>query len=112
VASKQEAVEWAKRLPAVRGSKIEVRRVAGVDALIALDRLPGSHLVPTVRAELLARLGRRPEARIELELAARLCANQRERSVLLRKVAALTVLVSAFHASCTGSVASGVRETR
>jgi hypothetical protein len=31
VASKQEAVEWAKRLPAVRGSKIEVRRVAGSD---------------------------------------------------------------------------------
>jgi predicted RNA polymerase sigma factor len=46
-------------------------------------------LVPTVRGELLARLGRRPEARAELELAARLCTNQRERSVLLRKAAAL-----------------------
>ena len=31
VASKQEAVEWAKRVPAVPGSKIEVRRVAGSD---------------------------------------------------------------------------------
>ena len=31
VASKQEAVEWAKRLPAVTGSKVEVRRVAGDD---------------------------------------------------------------------------------
>jgi hypothetical protein len=31
VASKQEAVEWAKRIPAVTGSKIEVRRVAGDD---------------------------------------------------------------------------------
>ena len=31
VASKQEAVEWAKRVPAVAGSKIEVRRVAGSD---------------------------------------------------------------------------------
>ncbi len=31
VASKQEAVEWAKRVPAVRGSKIEVRRVAEAD---------------------------------------------------------------------------------
>jgi hypothetical protein len=29
VASKQEAVEWAKRVPSVTGSKIEVRRVAG-----------------------------------------------------------------------------------
>jgi hypothetical protein len=33
VASKQEAVEWAKRIPAVTGSKIEVRRVAGDDEL-------------------------------------------------------------------------------
>jgi hypothetical protein len=31
VASKQEAVEWAKRVPAVAGSKIEVRRVPGED---------------------------------------------------------------------------------
>ncbi|WP_348651044.1 hypothetical protein [Micromonospora sp. WMMD812] len=45
-----------------------------MDELIASDRLPGSRLVPTVRGELLARLGRRPEARAELELAARLCA--------------------------------------
>ena len=29
VASKEEAVEWAKRVPAVPGSKIEIRRVAG-----------------------------------------------------------------------------------
>jgi RNA polymerase sigma factor (sigma-70 family) len=60
-----------------------------VDELVALDRLPGSHLVPTVRGELLTRLGRHPEARAELELAARLCTNPHERSVLLRKVAAL-----------------------
>lgn len=63
--------------------------LAIVDELVATDRLPGSHLVPTVRGELLARLGRHPEARAELELAARLCANERERSVLLRKAAAL-----------------------
>jgi RNA polymerase sigma factor (sigma-70 family) len=62
--------------------------LAIVDELIAMDRLPGSHLVPTVRGELLARLGRHTEARAELELAARLCTNQRERSVLLRKAAA------------------------
>ncbi|MCG5449498.1 MULTISPECIES: YciI family protein [Micromonospora] len=31
VATKQEAVEWAERVPAVRGSKIEVRRVAEAD---------------------------------------------------------------------------------
>ena len=63
--------------------------LAIVDELVASNRLPGSHLVPTVRGELLSRLGRRPEARAELELAARLCTNHRERSVLLRKAAAL-----------------------
>ena len=31
VASKEEAVEWARRLPAARGSKLEVRRVVGED---------------------------------------------------------------------------------
>ncbi|MEU0793362.1 sigma-70 family RNA polymerase sigma factor [Amycolatopsis sp. NPDC005961] len=64
--------------------------LAIVDELIAADRLPGSHLVPTVRGELLTRLGRHPEARAELELAARLCTNEQERSVLLRKAAALS----------------------
>jgi RNA polymerase sigma factor (sigma-70 family) len=63
--------------------------LAIVDELVATDRLPGSHLVPTVRGELLARLGRHREARAELELAARLCTNERERSVLLRKAATL-----------------------
>jgi hypothetical protein len=31
VASKEEAVEWARRVPAARGAKIEVRRVPGSD---------------------------------------------------------------------------------
>jgi hypothetical protein len=31
VASQAEAVEWAKRLPSVTGSKCEVRRVASID---------------------------------------------------------------------------------
>ncbi|HEU5474725.1 MAG TPA: sigma-70 family RNA polymerase sigma factor [Actinophytocola sp.] len=77
------------RAVAVAMASGPAQALAIVDELIASDRLPGSHLVPTVRGELLARLGRRPEARTELELAARLCANQRERSVLLRKAAAL-----------------------
>jgi predicted RNA polymerase sigma factor len=63
--------------------------LALVDDLVASGRLPGSYLLPSVRGELLARLGRTAEARAELELAARLCRNVRERSVLLRKVAAL-----------------------
>jgi len=63
--------------------------LAMVDDLVASDRLSGSYLVPSVRGELLIRLGRIAEARAELELAARLCQNARERSVLLRKAAAL-----------------------
>jgi hypothetical protein len=31
VASKEEAVEWAKRLPSFPGSKCEIRRVPGID---------------------------------------------------------------------------------
>ncbi len=31
VASQQEAVEWAKRLPYARGSKAEIRRVPSID---------------------------------------------------------------------------------
>ncbi|GHJ08425.1 transcription initiation protein [Micromonospora humidisoli] len=31
VASKDEAVEWARRMPALPGSKCEVRRVPGID---------------------------------------------------------------------------------
>ncbi|WP_037912019.1 RNA polymerase sigma factor [Actinacidiphila yeochonensis] len=60
-----------------------------VDELAASGRLSGSHLLPSVRGELLARLGRTAEARAELELAAGLCRNAPERSVLLRKAAAL-----------------------
>ncbi|MEU6654086.1 RNA polymerase sigma factor [Streptomyces sp. NPDC046900] len=60
-----------------------------VDELAASGRLSGSYLLPSVRGELLVRLGRTAEARTELELAARLCRNARERSVLLCKAAAL-----------------------
>ncbi len=31
VASKEEAVEWAKRIPAMSGSKCEIRRVPSID---------------------------------------------------------------------------------
>ncbi|WP_018505983.1 YciI family protein [Parafrankia discariae] len=31
VASKEEAVEWAKRMPAINGAKCEIRRVPGID---------------------------------------------------------------------------------
>nr|WP_188285905.1 DUF6596 domain-containing protein [Streptomyces sp. CBMA29] len=60
-----------------------------VDELAAAGHLSHSHLLPTVRGELLARLGRTAEARAALHLAARHCPNTRERAALLRKADAL-----------------------
>jgi RNA polymerase sigma factor (sigma-70 family) len=54
------------------------------------DALASSHLLPTVRGELLTRLGRETEARAELARAIRLCGNERERAVLARKLDALS----------------------
>lgn len=60
-----------------------------VDELAAADALANSHLLPSVRGELLIRLGRTDEARTELEQAVRLCGNERERALLRRKLADL-----------------------
>ena len=57
-----------------------------VDQLLATSAMPGSHLLPSVRGELLTRLGRSDEARAELERAVALCGNERERAVLRRKI--------------------------
>ncbi|MFF9562201.1 RNA polymerase sigma factor [Leifsonia sp. NPDC014704] len=59
------------------------------DELAARGALPGSHLLPSVRGELLAQLGRTEEAVSELTAAAGLAANEREREVLLAKAARL-----------------------
>lgn len=63
-----------------------------VDELGAAEALSNSHLLPSVRGELLTRLGRAGEARTELERAIRLCGNERERVVLRRKLADLDQL--------------------
>ena len=47
------------------------------------------HLLPTVRGDLLAKLGRAAEARAEFERAAALTHNARERELLLERAAAL-----------------------
>ena len=60
-----------------------------VDELVGTGALSGSHLLPTVRGELLVRLGRTEEARTELESAVRLCPGEPERIVLRRKLDAL-----------------------
>jgi RNA polymerase sigma factor (sigma-70 family) len=52
-----------------------------------LDGLGGSYLLPSVRGELLARLGRDAEAADEFERAATMTDNEREREVLANKAA-------------------------
>ncbi|MGW5388261.1 RNA polymerase sigma factor [Nocardia sp. NPDC003963] len=57
-----------------------------VDDLEKAGELANSHLLPSVRGELLSRLGRTAEARAELVRAVARCGNERERSVLERKI--------------------------
>ena len=57
--------------------------LALVDALTGEPALRDYHLLPSVRGDLLARLGRTEEARAEFARAAELARNTRERTVLL-----------------------------
>jgi predicted RNA polymerase sigma factor len=85
-----------------RSPIVELNRAVAVSmatgpasALIIVDRLQddgalrGSHLLPSVRGELLARLGRTAEARSELLTAASLASNQSLQAVLRGKATAL-----------------------
>ncbi|GCD41613.1 RNA polymerase sigma factor [Streptomyces paromomycinus] len=58
-----------------------------VDALADDPALKGYHLLPSVRGDLLERLGRWPEAREQFERAAALARNARERELLLARAA-------------------------
>jgi len=60
-----------------------------VDSLTADPALAGYHLLPSVRGDLLAKLGRFEEARAEFARAASLTQNVRERELLKRKGEAL-----------------------
>jgi RNA polymerase sigma-70 factor, ECF subfamily len=59
-----------------------------VDGLTAEPSLKEYHLLPSVRGDLLAKLGRFDEARVEHERAASLTRNVRERELLLDRAAA------------------------
>ncbi|MGI6874231.1 MULTISPECIES: RNA polymerase sigma factor [Amycolatopsis] len=59
-----------------------------VDELTASPALARYHLLPTVRGDLLAKVGRLAEARAEFERAASLTRNARERDVLLARAKA------------------------
>ena len=58
-----------------------------VDALVGSGDLEDYHLLPSVRGDLLARLGRDDEARAEFERAAAMTQNEAERDLLMRRAA-------------------------
>ena len=58
-----------------------------VDALCAEPSLANYHWLPSVRGDLLAKLGRTDEARVEFERAAAMTRNTRERELLLARAA-------------------------
>ena len=60
-----------------------------VDALVADPRLTAYQWLPSVRADLLGKLGRRAEARAEFERAADLTRNTQERELLLGQAKAM-----------------------
>jgi RNA polymerase sigma factor (sigma-70 family) len=62
--------------------------LALADALQSEPALAGYHLLPSVRGDLLQKLGRHDEARAEFERAASLTRNDRERALLLARAAA------------------------
>jgi predicted RNA polymerase sigma factor len=106
-AATAEDTDWPRiaalydTLAAVTGSPIvELNRAVAVamasgpaDGLAIVDGLRDSpalrsyHLLPSVRGDLLAKLGRSDEARAEFEAAAALTGNEQERAFLLRRAA-------------------------
>jgi predicted RNA polymerase sigma factor len=59
-----------------------------VDSLVDEPALRGYHLLPSVRGDILVRLGRLAQAREEFERAAEVCDNERERELLLSRAVA------------------------
>ena len=77
------------RAVAVAQARGPAAGLALVDELAVDDALKDYHLLPAVRADLLTRLGRYGEARMELERAAPLARNGAERALLVDRAAAL-----------------------
>ena len=59
-----------------------------VDQLVDEPSLARYHLLPSVRGDLLVRLGRNAEAKTEFERAASMTRNEREKKLLLARAAA------------------------
>jgi predicted RNA polymerase sigma factor len=60
--------------------------LAIVDAIVARGSLDNYHLLPSVRGDLLTKLGRVDEARIELERAVALTRNAKERAIVVARL--------------------------
>ena len=91
---------YAELAAVVRSPVIELNRAVAIGmaespevALAIVDRLAreptlkGYHLLPSVRGDLLHKLGRYPEARVAFEAAAALAGNRREHDLLKRRAA-------------------------
>jgi RNA polymerase sigma factor (sigma-70 family) len=63
--------------------------LALLDQLLAVPSMRHYHLLPSARGDFLVKLGRHAEARAEFERAASLTRNERERTLLLDRAAAL-----------------------
>lgn len=61
--------------------------LAALDDLAEEPALKNYHLLPSVRGDLLFKLGRMAEARVEFERAAAMTRNERERALLLKRAA-------------------------
>ncbi|HTC19714.1 MAG TPA: DUF6596 domain-containing protein, partial [bacterium] len=63
-----------------------------IDRLAAEPALKNYHLLPSVRGDFLAKLGRFDEARAEMERAASLTRNESERKMLLKRASSLKTI--------------------
>ncbi|MGH7318250.1 MAG: RNA polymerase subunit sigma-24, partial [Candidatus Rokuibacteriota bacterium] len=70
-----------------------------VDALVDEPALRAYHLLPSVRGDILVKLGRVHEARVEFERAASVAQNTRERDLLLARAKACRTSTSNGRAS-------------
>jgi RNA polymerase sigma factor (sigma-70 family) len=88
VARTQSPIVELNRAVAVSMAEGPAAGLAIVDELAEVPLLASYHLLPSVRGDLLEKLGRRDEAAREFERAAALTRNEREREVLLGRAAA------------------------
>ncbi|MFB4196569.1 RNA polymerase sigma factor [Streptomyces carpaticus] len=90
LALKPSPVIALNRVVAVSMARGPAKALPQADALLGEPALKDYHLLPSVRGDLLARLGRDAEAAEEFRRAAALTRNARERDLLLARAAALT----------------------